>query len=66
METSPIDDQRKANAGLCAHCVHARRVESARGSLFFLCELSLSDPRLPKYPRLPVLACPGYKRIDAQ
>lgn len=26
-----------------------------------LCELSKTDPRFPKYPRLPVLACPGYE-----
>lgn len=48
-------------AGLCTDCLHARRVESARGSRFFLCELSASDPRFPKYPRLPVLSCSGYK-----
>jgi len=27
-----------------------------------LCELALVDPRFPKYPRLPVLACDGYKK----
>jgi len=53
---------RRAAAGLCADCVHARRVESVRGSSFILCELSLSDPHFPKYPRLPVLACDGYKK----
>lgn len=48
--------------GLCADCVHARRIESAHGSVFFLCELSLTDPRFPKYPPLPVVSCPGYAR----
>jgi len=48
--------------GLCAECVHARRVESARGSAFILCNLSLTDPRFPKYPCLPVLSCDGYKK----
>ena len=47
-------------AGLCTNCAHARRIESERGSMFFLCQLSSADPRFPKYPRLPVLACPGY------
>jgi hypothetical protein len=47
-------------AGLCADCFHARQIESDRGSTFILCELSLTDPRFPKYPRLPVLSCPGY------
>jgi len=51
-----------AVAGLCADCVHARRIESGRGSVFILCELSLTDLRFPKYPRLPVLCCEGYKK----
>ena len=48
--------------GLCSDCLHARRLESARGSVFILCNLSLTDPRFPKYPRLPVLSCDGYKK----
>ena len=48
--------------GLCANCVHARPVESAKGSQFLLCQLSQSDPRFPKYPRLPVLTCSGYQK----
>ena len=46
--------------GLCANCIHARRIESAKGSEFLLCRLSESDPRFPKYPRLPVSACSGH------
>jgi hypothetical protein len=46
--------------GLCATCLHARTIESAKGSQFLLCQLSQSDPAFPKYPRLPVLACSGY------
>jgi hypothetical protein len=49
-------------AGLCTDCVHARAIESARGSVFMLCNLSLTDPRFPKYPRLPVFACDGYTK----
>ena len=52
-----------ARLGLCADCVHARKVESSRGSAFLLCRLSLTDPRFPKYPPLPVLQCAGFKRI---
>jgi len=48
-------------AGLCAECVHARPVTSARGSTFWLCGRSAEDPRYPKYPRLPVLRCPGFE-----
>jgi hypothetical protein len=47
--------------GLCADCVHARRIESAKGSEFLLCDLSQTDPNFPKYPRLPVLSCSGYR-----
>jgi hypothetical protein len=46
--------------GLCADCDFARRIESARGSQFVLCERSRTDPAFPKYPRLPVIACAGY------
>lgn len=48
------------HAGLCAGCVHQRIVQSRRGSTFLLCGLSRSDPRFPRYPRLPVLACDGF------
>jgi len=51
-----------APAGLCSDCVNARRLESARGSVFLLCNLSLTDPGFPKYPRLPVLSCDGYQK----
>lgn len=49
-----------ASAGLCEHCAHVQVVTSARGSRFYLCRLSITDPRFPKYPPLPVLACDGY------
>jgi len=49
-------------AGLCADCLHSRHIESAHGSVFILCNLYLTDPRYPKYPRLPVLSCGGYKK----
>jgi hypothetical protein len=44
--------------------VHARVVETARGSRFLLCELSRTDPRFPRYPNLPVLACDGFEADD--
>jgi hypothetical protein len=48
-------------AGLCSQCQHARLIESSKGSVFLLCELSKTDPQFSKYPRLPVLTCPGYE-----
>jgi hypothetical protein len=52
----------EATTGLCATCVHARTVVSARGSTFWRCALSESDARFAKYPRLPVLRCAGHVR----
>lgn len=54
---NPID---VAKVGQCATCQQARRVVSAKGSTFWLCERSRTDERFAKYPRLPVVACPGY------
>lgn len=51
-------------AGLCATCRYAQLIESSKGSEFLLCKLGKSDPRFPKYPRLPVISCAGYQRSD--
>jgi hypothetical protein len=55
-------DAERAYAGLCADCAHGRRIQSDRGSVFYLCELSASDPSYAKYPRLPVICCNGHER----
>jgi hypothetical protein len=47
--------------GLCADCVHRRDVHNTRGSVFTLCERSRTEPAYPRYPRLPVLSCPGHE-----
>lgn len=47
--------------GLCRACVHAQRVTSTKGSLFYLCRLSSTDPRFPRYPVLPVRRCTGFE-----
>jgi len=49
--------------GLCASCLHARRIESGKRSIFWFCRKSEHDPRFPKYPVLPVLSCSGYQKI---
>jgi hypothetical protein len=49
------------SAGLCARCLHARAIVTRRGSTFVLCEASLTDARLERYPRLPVLRCHGFE-----
>ncbi len=48
--------------GLCFSCRWMRRVTNRRGSTFFRCGRADSDPRFPRYPALPVLACAGYER----
>jgi hypothetical protein len=50
--------------GLCAKCVHRKEIRSDRGSVFVMCLRSFKEPEFPKYPRLPVLQCPGYERIE--
>jgi hypothetical protein len=47
------------NPGLCADCRHAQSLASKR-SHYLRCRLSEVDPRFPRYPALPVLACDGY------
>jgi hypothetical protein len=49
-------------AGLCDHCRHQRVIRNTRGSSFSMCRRGLQDDRYPKYPRLPVLRCPGFER----
>ena len=51
---------RPAN-GLCDECRHQRLVPNTRGSVFSLCERSRDDPSYPRYPRIPVLSCPGHQ-----
>jgi len=53
-------------AGLCARCRHSEIVVSSRGARFYFCRVSLVDPRFPKYPSLPVLACERYEAHDNQ
>jgi hypothetical protein len=47
--------------GLCARCRHAARQETARGSVFWRCRRAETEARFVRYPRLPVLACPGFE-----
>ncbi len=47
---------------LCASCAHVKLVHSPRGSIFYLCRLSITHPGFPKYPPQPVRACAGHAR----
>ncbi|HVA65562.1 MAG TPA: hypothetical protein VNK24_01395 [Elusimicrobiota bacterium] len=56
-----------ARVGLCASCVHAKRLTTKGGSAVFQCGLAASDPRFVRYPRLPMASCAGYEcRADSQ
>jgi hypothetical protein len=48
--------------GLCDTCLHCKTIRSPRGSVFRLCLLHDTDPRFAKYPRVPVIQCPGYDK----
>lgn len=50
-----------AAAGLCERCRHARRILTRKGSVFVLCGRAEHDPNYARYPRLPVLECPGFE-----
>jgi hypothetical protein len=52
--------------GLCVRCIHARQVSGARGSLFILCELAHTVEGFPRYPRLPVVVCSGYRAQEEE
>jgi hypothetical protein len=54
-----IDGMTPPPAGLCDRCVHRRDVVTAT-SRFVLCTRALGDPAYAKYPRLPVIRCPGF------
>jgi len=47
--------------GLCSTCAHQRIIRSGRGSTFSMCLRHRTDPAYPKYPRLPVIQCPGHE-----
>jgi hypothetical protein len=51
--------------GLCAGCAFVRLITSSRGTVFYLCERSRTNPAFPKYPPLPVLRCTGHVPRDA-
>jgi len=55
-----MSDPEQPNVGLCARCRHARIVATPR-SRFWLCERSREDASYARYPRLPMLACPGFE-----
>jgi len=64
MNDRPDPHQEASRVGLCARCQHARVIESDRGSRFWLCERSKTDPSFPRFPPLPVTACRGFDDVN--
>jgi hypothetical protein len=65
MPDQPPDEawpQLGAEPGLCRDCQHVRLNQTRRGPAYLRCTRAEWDPALPRYPRLPVIACPGYER----
>jgi hypothetical protein len=50
--------------GLCDSCRHQQLVPNTRGSVFSLCLRSRADSAYPRYPPIPVTACPGHEPRD--
>lgn len=64
LDESMTVEQVPNKVGLCQRCIHARRIPSSRGSMFYLCGLSEVDSSFPRYPRLPVVRCPGFRATE--
>jgi hypothetical protein len=60
-----VPDPGSDSSGLCARCKHVRIIRSDRGSVFYLCRRSATDPAYPQYPRLPVLFCRGHEARES-
>jgi hypothetical protein len=50
------------DAGLCTTCRFVRLVSSSRNVTYYRCGRSDDDPAYARFPRLPVVSCPGYQR----
>jgi len=51
-----------ADAGLCRSCRHAE-LKTAENRVYVWCRRSKTDSRFSKYPRLPVIECPGHEHF---
>ena len=61
MNDSRQPGQPAPSGGLCPRCENVQIITNDRGSRFYLCRLSATDPRFSKYPPQPVVACVGFK-----
>jgi hypothetical protein len=61
-----MSDDEATRVGLCVRCAHVQRNRSDRGGVFYFCRRALDDPRFPKYPRIPVRECGGFREVPIQ
>jgi hypothetical protein len=52
--------------GLCSHCAHASVQRNRRGNAFWRCRAADTNPRLSRYPPLPVGACPAWREGEPE
>jgi len=55
-----------ADPGLCGSCRHAKGNLTRRGTAYLRCLRAEWDDRLVRYPRLPVLECPGFEPVPSE
>jgi hypothetical protein len=48
--------------GQCRDCRHALVKETNKGTAYLRCGRAAWDPKLVRYPRLPVAGCEGYEQ----
>jgi hypothetical protein len=61
MPDEPAPTDIRSMAGLCGDCRHAIVRPTKRGTVYLRCGLAALDDRFAKYPRLPVISCPGHQ-----
>jgi len=49
---------------LCESCASMREVITPKGSRFLLCQLAITNPDYPKYPKQPIVRCDGYQKNE--
>jgi hypothetical protein len=52
--------------GLCARCAHASVQRNRLRNAFWRCRAADEDPRLLRYPPLPVQACPAWREGEPE
>jgi hypothetical protein len=54
-----------APAGICRQCRYALLTRTRRGPVYVRCGRAATDPRLRKYPRLPLSECVGFEPLES-